>query len=378
MTLAATASGADLPVREHVLHTLRLAGPVMLARAGLLVMISVDTIMCGRVAAQELAYYGIALAPHLGFVLVGIGLLMGTVVVTAQTDGAGRPAECGRIWRLGLLNGALSGSLFGLLLLPGEAILLALGQAPTISQGGGAVLVMFALGMPAMLMFAATTFFLEGIGRSTPGMAVMAVANLVNFGLNYALMFEPWQMGAAGAALATSITRWFMFLALAGYVLAMRDRDHYGVAAPMAGRWILQRKLIRLGWPIAVSFGLEHGAFFAAATFAGWLGAVPLAAYQIVLNTMGVIYMLAIGLATATAVRVGNAVGRRDRSGLAKAGWVGVGLGIVVMLGLVPVLYGSSGDIARIYTEDPAVIAIAAPGLGLAAWILVADATRGS
>ena len=125
MTLAATASGADLPVREHVLHTLRLAGPVMLARAGLLVMISVDTIMCGRVAAQELAYYGIALAPHLGFVLVGIGLLMGTVVVTAQTDGAGRPAECGRIWRLGLLNGALSGSLFGLLLLPGEAILVA-------------------------------------------------------------------------------------------------------------------------------------------------------------------------------------------------------------------------------------------------------------
>jgi multidrug resistance protein, MATE family len=377
MTLAATASGADLPLREHVLRTLRLAGPVMLARAGLLVMISVDTIMCGRVAAQELAYYGIALAPHLGFVLVGIGLLMGTVVVTAQTDGAGRPAECGRIWRLGLLNGALFGSLFGLLLLPGEAILVALGQAPAISQGGGAVLVMFALGMPAMLMFAATTFFLEGIGRSTPGMAVMAIANLVNFGLNYALMFEPWQMGAAGAALATSITRWFMFLALAGYVLAMRDRGHYGVAAPMAGHWSLERKLARLGWPIAVSFGLEHAAFFAAATFAGWLGAVPLAAYQIVLNTMGLIYMLAIGLATATAVRVGNAVGRCDRPALAKAGWVGVGLGVAVMLCLMPVLYGSSGHIARIYTEDPAVIAIAAPGLGLAAWILVADATQG-
>jgi MATE family multidrug resistance protein len=377
VTLAATARGADLPVREHVLRTLRLAGPVMLARAGLLIMISVDTIMCGRVAAQELAYYGIALAPHLGFVLVGIGLLMGTVVVTAQTDGAGRPAECGRIWRLGLINGALFGSLFGLLLLPGEAILVALGQAPTISEGGGAVLVMFALGMPPMLMFAATTFFLEGIGRSTPGMVVMAIANLVNFGLNYALMFEPWQLGAAGAALATSITRWFMFVALAGYVLAMPGRDHYGVAAPMAGHWPLERKLVRLGWPIAVSFGLEHGAFFAAATFAGWLGAVPLAAYQIVLNTMGLIYMLAIGLATATAVRVGNAVGWRDRTGVAKAGWVGVGLGVAVMLCLMPVLDGWGGRIARIYTEEPAVIAIAAPGLGLAAWILVVDACQG-
>jgi MATE family multidrug resistance protein len=208
-------------------------------------------------------------------------------------------------------------------------------------------------------------------------MAVMAVANLVNFGLNYALMFEPWQLGAAGAALATSITRWFMFLALAAYVLAMRDGDRYGVRAPIAGHWHLERKLARLGWPIALSFGLENGAFFAAATFAGWLGAVPLAAYQIVLNVMALIYMLAIGIATATAVRVGYAVGRRDGAGLAKAGWVGLGLGIVVMLGLTPVLSGASGAIVRIYTEDAAVVAIAAPGLVLAAWLLLVDASQG-
>jgi MATE family multidrug resistance protein len=145
----------------------------------------------------------------------------------------------------------------------------------------------------------------------------------------------------------------------------------------MAGHWHLQRKLARLGWPIALSFGLEHGAFFAAATFAGWLGAVPLAGYQIVLNVMALIYMLAIGIATATAVRVGNAVGRRDRAGLARAGWVGLGLGVVVMLCLMPVLHGASGAIARIYTEDAAVLAVAAPGLVLAAWILVADASQG-
>jgi MATE family multidrug resistance protein len=349
----------------------------MLARAGLLVMISVDTIMCGRAGARELAYYGIALAPHLAFLLVGIGLLMGTVVITAQADGAGRAAECGRIWRLALVNGATIGCLFGLLMLPGAAILLALGQDPEIATDGGAVLVMFALGMPPILMFSATTFFLEGIGRSTPGMAVMALANLLNFGLNYALMFEPWQLGAAGAALATSITRWFMFLALTGYVLAMRDGDRYGVRAPIAGHWHLERKLARLGWPIALSFGLENGAFFAAATFAGWLGAVPLAAYQIVLNVMALIYMLAIGIATATAVRVGYAVGRRDRAGLAKAGWVGLGLGIVVMLGLTPVLSGAGGAIVRIYTEDAAVVAIAAPGLVLAAWLLLVDASQG-
>ena len=377
MILASDASGAELSLREHIARTLRLAGPVMGSRAGLLVMTAVDTIMCGRLGAEALAFYGIALAPHLVFMLVGIGLMMGVVVLSAQADGAGRPQECGRIWRLGLLDAGAFGALFGLALLPGEAILVALGQDPAIAGGGGRTLVMFAPGMPAILMFTATTLFLEGIGRSTPGMVVMALANVLNFGLNYVLMFGPWTLGAPGASLATSITRWFMFAALAGYVLLMPMRERYGIGAPMAGYWHLEGKLVRLGWPMAASFCLEHGAFFAAATFAGWLGAVPLAAYQTVLNTIALIYMLAIGIATATAVRVGNAVGRRDRPGLARAGWVGLGIGVVIMVALMPILYGSSGAIAAIYTADPAVRAIAVPGLVLGAWILVADASQG-
>jgi MATE family multidrug resistance protein len=76
-------------------------------------------------------------------------------------------------------------------------------------------------------------------------------------------------------------------------------------------------------------------------------------------------------------VRVGNAVGRRDRPGLARAGWVGLGIGVVIMVALMPILYGSSGAIAAIYTADPAVRAIAVPGLVLGAWILVADASQG-
>lgn len=377
MTLARAAPGGDLPLREHLRRTLRLAGPVMASRAGLLVMASVDTVMAGRAGADQLAWYGIAITPQLACLLVGMGLLMGTVVLTAQTDGAGHPELCGRIWRLALLDAAVIGALFGALLLFGEPLLLLLGQQPSIAAGGGAVLAMFALGMPAILMYSATTLFLEGLGRPVPGMLVMALANLVNLALNWLLMFGPYELGAPGAALATSLTRWLMLAALAGYVLLMPARNRYQILAPLRGQWPLQRKLARLGWPMALSFGLENGAFFAAATFAGWQGASALAAWQIILNTMALIYMLAIGLATATAVRVGNAVGRLDRPGLASAGWVGLLIGIAIMLGLTPVLYGASDLIAGIYTADPAVIAIAAPGLAIGAWILVVDASQG-
>lgn len=377
MAVVAAASGAELPLRAHLTRTLKLAGPVMASRAGLLIMTAVDTIMCGRISADQLAYYGIALAPHLALMLVGIGLMMGVVVLTAQTDGAGRPEECGRIWRLGLMNALVVGTVFGLLLLAGERILLFLGQDPAIAAGGGKTLVMFALGIPPILLYTSTTLFLEGIGRSSPGMVVMVAANGVNFALNYVLMFGAFEMGAPGAALGTSLTRWFMFAALAGYVLVMGARHHYGVFASLGAHWRLERKLARLGWPMAVSYGLEHGAFFAAATFAGWLGAPALAAYQIVLNTIALMYMLAIGLATATAVRVGNAVGRRDRAGLARAGWVGLGIGVVLMLGLMPVITAARPLIAAIYTDDPTVAAIAVPGLLIAACVLVADAAQG-
>ena len=357
--------------------TLRLAVPVMIARAGLLVMTTVDTVMCGRLNAEEIAFYAIAQLPQMALLLVGVGLLMGVVVVSAQLDGAGRRPECGRIWRLGLLNALAIGALVGLLLWPGEAVLSMLGQDAAMVRGGGPAVTMFALGMPAIFLFTASSAFLEGISRPLPGMVIMALANLLNAALNAIFMFGPLEWGAEGAAFATSITRCAMAAVLIGYILLMPGRRTYGVRAPMAGHWRLQARLSRLGWPMAMSFALEHGAFFAAATFAGWLGAVSLAAYHIVLNIMALIYMLAIGIAVATGVRVGNAVGNGDQAGMKYTGWTGVGIGVMTMLTLMPLLALTNETIVALFTEDADVVRLAAAGLLIAALILVSDACQG-
>ncbi len=372
-----TPAAGVMPLGEHVRRTLRLAGPVMLARAGMVVMITVDTVMSGWAGTDQLAFYGIALVPQVALMLLGIGMLLGTAILAAQRDGAGAAADCGRIWRFGLVNAAILGSLFASLLWFGEPLLLALGQDPAIAAGGGQVVRLLGLGLPGLLLFVATSSFLEGISRPRAGMVVMLLANLVNLGLNYLLMFGPWQLGAAGAALATTLTRWLMCLALLGYVLTMPGRRHYGVGAPLAGHWSIQLRLLQLGWPMALSFGLEHAAFGVASVFAGWLGAAPLAAYQIVLNVMSVIYMLAIGLAVATGVRVGNAAGRGDPVGMARAGWVGIGLVALLMLGLMPLLHGLRNWLVAGYTSEPAVAALAVAGLAVAVWLLLVDASQG-
>jgi MATE family multidrug resistance protein len=235
---------------------------------------------------------------------------------------------------------------------------------------------MFALGMPATLMYIATTFFLEGIGRPKPGMVIALSANLLNAGINWLLitgeMGAP-AMGAAGAALGITITRWVMLFALVGYALAMRDAAGYGLRVRPSGIRTLVRKLLRIGAPLSIAAGLESACFSAVATFAGWLGEAPLAAYQIAHGAVTFVFMLAIGLSTATSIRVANAVGRHDRAGMAAAGWTGIGMiaAFAAVMGLAIAFF--SGEITALYSRDASVLALAEPLLAIVAVMVVVD-----
>jgi len=365
-----------LSLPEHIVRHLRLAVPVMIARAGLIVMISVDTVMVGHVGAKELAYYAISLAPHMTLLVVGIGLTIGTMILTAQADGAERPVDCGAIWHTALWVGGILGTVGGLGLLPAEPLLLLLGQSPDVAAGGGRALVIFAAGLPAIMMFIVTSFFLEGINRPGPGVVVALGANLLNAGLNWVLIsghLGAPAMGAPGAALATTVTRWAMFLGLVGYVLFMADGARYGVRSAGIGRLALAIRFLRLGAPLAVVTGLETSCFSAVTAFAGWLGPSALAGYQIAFNVITFVFMLSIGLSTATSVRVANAVGRHDPKSLVVAGWTGMGLVLALLIAVALTIRMLNETIAGLYSHEAAVLAIAAPAIAFAALIVVVD-----
>ncbi|MDF1586330.1 MATE family efflux transporter [Marinimicrococcus flavescens] len=371
---------APAPLRQHLGETLSLAAPVMVARAGVLVMVVVDTVMTGLAASDELAFYAIATAPFTLLMLLGIGLMTGVVVLVAQAAGAGRSAECGAIWRMGVLDGLILGGLGALLLLPAEGMLRALGQSEALAVHGGEVTRMFAIGLPAVLMHTATAFFLEGIRRPHVNIAVMVLANLVNALLNYGLIYGELglpAMGGAGAALATSIARWFMFLALLVYAWRMQGAEGFGVRGGSGGGLALQRRLLALGLPVAAAQGLETAAFQMLTIFGGWLGTTQLAAYQALNNLIALVYMLTLGLSTATAVRVGGAVGRNAPIDARRAAWIGVAAGAGIMLLLGPVLLLFRETIAQGYTNDPHVLLLMAPAMALLAPVIIVDCTQG-
>jgi multidrug resistance protein, MATE family len=365
--------------RHHLQRTIALALPVTLARAGLVVMMTVDTIFAGRSGKDELAFLGISMSPLLIMVTVGAGIMVGALVLTAQAHGAGRLADCRRIWRLALVIAAILGALYAALQWQGEWLLRSLGEDAAIARGGGGVLRMWALGMPAVMLYWATGSYLEGMSRPLAPMAISLGANLVNLALAWIFVFGHLgmpAMGAAGAALASSITLWVMLLLIAGYAALQPGFALPAVRPPVTAHGRLIGKILLLGLPVALSVGFETAAFSGSGVIAGWLGATTLAAFQLVNNATSFIYMLTLGIGTAAAIRVGNATGRADRAGVSEAGWIAVVLALVLMLAVGTAIWLFRGALPYAYTTDEAVIAAAVPAVGVLSVLVVLDGVQ--
>jgi len=369
---------------HHLGPTSRLALPVMLSRAGLVLMLTVDTAIVGHLAFadRQLAALGGALIPMAVMQTAAVGLLIGVIVRTAQLDGAGRPQACGEIWRLGLMLALLIGGAYAAIFAYGPAILGdLLGQPAEVAEDGGAVLRALGWGMPGMLAYIACAHFLEGINRPVPPMLLMFAANLLNAVLAYGLGAGAFGLpgtGAVGVATATTLVRSALGIGGVLLVLLTVDRRRYGITLRHIEGWDGLIALLRLGLPLAAAIGLESACFAMIVNMSGWLGPISLATMYAAINYTSFIYMLTIGLATAAAVRVGNAVGRGDWRNAQRAGWIAVALAGVLMAVAGLLTAGFAEEAAAILTDDPDVLAILVPVLaGVVSLLVIVDSLQG-
>ena len=361
---------------RHLPELLRLAAPVVVARLGIMGMQLVDTVMVGRFDSQELAFQAIALVPFQFLVVATLGLLIGTVAVAAQAFGREDYVECGGAWRRSIPYAVVIG-LAGLVLCQmGEGFLRLSGQTETLSSHGGRVVAILGFGLPFYLIYLTTAFFLEGIKRPLPAMIVMIAANVLNVALNWILIYGHLgfpAMGAEGSAWATTILRVVMVAALVGYVWFMSDHHRFAVRRRPSGGWRAGALQRRIGYSSGLSYTAESGSFAIVGLMAGWTGELPLAAFSITLNVVAIVFMVALGFGSATAVRVAVAYGRQDRPDTAFAGWSGLAVNSLVMALLGLGMWLGADLIAAAYTTDPMTLLLTAPLIAFAATIVVAD-----
>jgi MATE family multidrug resistance protein len=367
-------------IKRHAEDIFRLAVPTIMARAGMMVMMIVDAVMVGHYSVQELAYQSIGLAPMMFMMVTCFGLLTGTLVITAFHLGAQEISDCGAVWRRSLIYAAALGLLGALAAGFGEEFLLIMGQSADLARGGGRVIGILGWSMPPMLIFIASAFFLEGLKRPNVGMYMMIVGNLFNVAFNWVLVFGHFgapELGAAGSAYSTVCVRVIMAGGILYYIWNLSDRAELNIRihAKMifAGGWKAWSNLRKIGLGAGASGAIESGAFSSMSLFAGLLGILPLGAFSIAFNMLALTFMFALGLGSATAVCVGNAYGRANRRDMAFAGWTGLGLTGVSMALLGTLLVGFNSEIAAGFTDNPELIARAAPMIAFIALVLIAD-----
>jgi MATE family multidrug resistance protein len=134
--------------------------------------------------------------------------------------------------------------------------------------------------------------------------------------------------------------------------------------------------LLKLGIPTGLQLLSEVGAFAVAALLIGRLGAVPLAAHQIALTCASTTFMFPLGVAMASTVRIGQAVGRGQNDLLRAIGAGAWLVGLVVMAAFTVILVTAGHAIARAFVSDPAVIAIAAKLLVIAGVFQLVDGVQ--
>lgn len=364
-------------VGRHLHELMRLAWPVMLSRLGIVTLGLADTVMVGFFSTRELAYLNLASTTLIMvFLVVAVGLLLGTLIETADAFGVADYKKCGRVLRRSLPYTVFLGVAAMLISLPAESWFLLSGQSPTLAHEGGRVMSILALGLVGHLIFVNVGFFLEGVARPKPVMVIMIVGNLLNILLNYVLIYGHYgfpALGAAGSAWASTTLRLLMALMIVGYVLLSPAMREFAIFRQPPEPWTLWAGQRERGYGAGLSLGVEMIAFAALGLFAGWLGTLPLAAWGILFNVMTIPFMLAAGIGTATSVRVSFCNARRDVHDTALAGWTGYGFATAVLLVSVVPIYIFSETIFQFYTNDGVLISFGAPLVAYSAYVIVAD-----
>ncbi len=356
---------------------IHLAGPLVLANLGWMSMGIVDTIMVGRVSPVAIGAVSLGSILFTTVALFGGGLLLGLDAMIPQAFGAGKLEDCHR----SLLNSVYFG-------LPLAAFLMALtwlfvpflrgfGIHPEVLRQAIPYIRALTWSTLPLLLFFAFRGYLQGMNRVRPIMFALLTANLVNAAGSWILIYGHLgapAMGAVGSGWATCISRVYMALVLLGSIIYYDRRHGSGlVGIPLMPDFARIERLVSLGLPAALQITLELAVFAAATTLIGKLEPVSLAGHQIAMNAVTFTYMVPLGVGSAAAVRVGQALGRGDSKAAGRSGWTALLLGAGFMSCAALAFLLVPQDIARIFTPDAAVVKAGASLLVVAAFFQLFD-----
>ena len=309
---------------------LKLAGPMVATQLALMAIMTTDVVMLGRLSKEALA--GAALGNTVFFFtwLIGMGPTAAISPMIAHILGASANNRAGvrAVTRMGLWSVLVLSVPLAVFLFFTKHILLTLGQIPELAEAAGRFVRPLCFGLPFSLGFQVLRNYSSALGKPKASLWVVAATILFNFVGDYALIFGHFGMpklGLVGSGIATACSHTFCFLAMTAIVFADRDLRKYRIYRRFSRpHWVKFAELFRLGMPIGLTMIFEAMLFASATLLMGTFGTASVAAHQIAINVPSITFMVPLGIAMASTVRVGLAAGAGDRAGVRRAGYTAI------------------------------------------------------
>ena len=374
------------PWRDELRATLALAWPLILANLTQQAIQATDVLLMGRLGATQLAAATLALNLTFTFNIFLLGLITASspMMATALGQRFNAVRDVRRTFRAGLWLIAIAMPPYWLILWHVGDIMRAFGQSAELASQGQTFLRAYMWCAAPWLLFQLLRSFVAALERPR----VVLWLSLGGIGLNallsWAMIFGHFglpALGLRGGGLGSTLTWLIMCGALIAVVTFERRFRRFHV---FGNWWRFDRQrtmaMVRLGWPIGLTMALEMGVFALAAYFMGWIGAPAVAAHAIALQIAAITFMVPLGLGQAATVRVGLALGRRDKVSVARAGWTAWVMGVGFMAAMALVMWIIPRQLVTLFLADvPAnavVVGLAVSFLQVAAAFQLVDGAQ--
>lgn len=348
--------------KQHINATIRLSVPVAIGQAGYVLMGLVDSLMIGKLGAVSLAASSLGNQIFFLHFVVGLGFSMVLSPLVAMSKTVGDHKKCGIYFRQSFFVNMVLGFLLALILIGTTFFYQHLDQALGVAAEASSYTRILAFSLIPIMFFQSYKQFLEGLSIMKPAMVFVLLANVVNVFINWALIFGNLGMpalGLDGAGYATFGSRLFMYICIVFYISYRKEFAKYSLSLKrFQFHFDILKKLLRLGVPSGGQYFFEITAFSGATIMVGWISAEALAAHQIGLSLISISYVIITGVASTAAVRVGNAVGKKDIEETRKAGFTALILSTGIMGVYAIFLLSLRNILPAFYIENPEVIEI--------------------
>lgn len=321
--------------RAEFQKILSLAAPLAAAQIAQMVMNLTDSIVMGRIDVDSLAAGSLGGNVSFMMIVVAQGLVMSIQPLIAQARGAGDGTVAGRTLAAGTLIALLASIPMIICLQDIDRILIAIGEPDHIARLTLTYELAFVWGIPAAMLLAVIRNYLISIERPRVTVAVTSIACVLNGFLAWSLVFGHFglpALGLAGSGYATALAWWGSALALIGY-------SWYAELLPpglfrLRWREIRQgmEQVMKIGWPIAGILVVEVSLFAGSSLLMGYFGATALAAHQICLGVVSLVFMVPLAIGQAATVRVGFHIGAGAPAEARSAGFMALGIGVGFMV----------------------------------------------